>query len=593
MMREDAQDPHGPLLSQDAPGPAANAAAAKVTAKVTAMAAATLAILSAFLIGCYQTKPGDVAGGGGVETTGGAIASISGSLTGARVRLIPASYDPLGAGAFPDSLETRTREDGTFLFRGVAPGTYNLDVWQPGDGTRAFRTGITVTKDVSSTLPVDTLREPCRARLHLEGVHRGFIFQTGTANKRKLEYVEADSATLVLDSLPVGTLPPISLADSVAVSGPSPSVPLTDSLKTVAGGLIEPAAYTSWAHQGTWSIDTSGAGEAWIRSAGDYPVAVRLSNPGFDFTQAMANGEDLRFADADGNALPYAIERWDAGAGKAAVWVNLKRAGIRAVGGAFRMYWGKTGAIAMGRSEAVFDTALGFTCVWHLSETGNNKKNGYADATATQLGGWGTEMVADDPESGLVAGAQIFDGKSRNIRMDNAPLAWKGAFAASAWIEPGFGSGDDMDRVILARWEENQSSGFVLQYSPGVKGLRLILGMASPARIFTLDAPNLAFNQGDWHHVAATFDGKTASLYWDGSLLAQQSPGSAAIADNFRDLLIGAKGDPDPNLAETQFFLGRIDEVRILRTVNNPDWIQMDYRTQRPGSTALHMEGNR
>ncbi|MDQ3002265.1 MAG: DUF2341 domain-containing protein [Fibrobacterota bacterium] len=536
-------------------------------------------LLAAILAGCFQFKSAEVAGGGGVETTGGAIASLSGNLKGARVRMIPADYNPLLSDVFPDSLETTTRDDGTFSLKGLPPGAYNLDVWQPGDDTRLFLAGISVVKGVSATLPVDTLRASSRVRLHLESVKRGILFQPGTANQRRLDYVEADSVTLILDSLPSGTLPPIYLADSATQPAP---IRLTDSLKTLPGATSVPGAFTLWSHQGIWSIDSAVAAQTMTDGAGDYPILLRLSKPDFDFTEALPNGGDVRFSDADGNALASEIESWDAAAGIAAVWVGLKRSGGKA-DRKILMHWGKADAAAPDWIGPVFDTAAGFVGVWHFSEAGNNRKNGYQDATQTGLDGWGTSMIQDSATAGLIAGSQYFDGLDGSIRMDDGPLGWTGAMMVSAWVSPGFDSGESRNRVFLSRWEEKNSAGFWLEYAPDIKGVRFGLGLAAPGKIFTVDAPGIVFTQDSWHHVAAAYDGITAILYWDGVEVARSVHGPAAMVENIRDLLIGAKGNVNPDLAEIQFHLGRMDEVRIYRTVKGPGWISLDYQTQKPG----------
>lgn len=543
-------------------------------------------LLAGCLAGCFQSKPTEVAGGGGVETTGGQIVSLNERSEGARVRMIPASFDPVAVDAFPDSLQTITLPDGRFSFKGLTPGLYNLDIWQPGDGTRLFRAGVSVVAGSSLEIPVDTLRAPCRIRLSLEGAGTGFVYQSGTATKRKVEPKDADSGSLTLDSLPSGTLPPFFLVDPV--SNPVPRR-LTDSLRIAPGSVNELADFGLWAHHGAWRIN---AGPSGMKLSGDvlgYPLLLRLTQANFEFTESMPNGEDIRFSDSKGARLPFEIERWDAASRKAEIWVGLKRLAA-ADSQEIRMHWGKADAKAAGRSEEVFDTAFGFVDAWHLAESGNTKKNGYRDASPTGLGGWGTLMAPDPADSGLIAGAQLFGGDGGNIRMDPAPLGWTGALMVSAWISPGFGTDENKNHVFLARWEAKDSAGFWLEYAPDIHGLRLALGLAAPGKIFTVDAPNLAFAKAEWHHVAAAYDGKEATLYWDGRMVAKASPGPAPLADNPRDFLIGAKGDVDPALAEIQFFKGRMDEVRIYRALRSPDWLMLDYLTQKPGAGTVIWE---
>ena len=59
------------------------------------------------------------------------------------------------------------------------------------------------------------------------------------------------------------------------------------------------------------------------RMSRHYPLAVLLDKSRFDFSQARADGADIRFFDAGGKALPHAIELWDRASGSAAIWVLL------------------------------------------------------------------------------------------------------------------------------------------------------------------------------------------------------------------------------------------------------------------------------
>jgi len=54
----------------------------------------------------------------------------------------------------------------------------------------------------------------------------------------------------------------------------------------------------------------------------DYQVLVALS--GSDFSgEAQADGDDIRFTDADGRELSYWIEEFDAGSERAMIWVKV------------------------------------------------------------------------------------------------------------------------------------------------------------------------------------------------------------------------------------------------------------------------------
>jgi len=69
-----------------------------------------------------------------------------------------------------------------------------------------------------------------------------------------------------------------------------------------------------------------------------------------------------------------------------------------------------------------------------------------------------------------------------------------------------------------------------------------------------VSAPSLT--NGAWHHVAATYDGVTRSIYADGVLLASDTPTGLAVATT-SNITIGTSNN------YSEFFNGSIDEVRI------------------------------
>ena len=63
----------------------------------------------------------------------------------------------------------------------------------------------------------------------------------------------------------------------------------------------------------------------------DYQVLVALAGDDFP-EEAQADGDDIRFTDADGVNLRYWIEEFDAGSERAMIWVKMPE--IAANGGA-------------------------------------------------------------------------------------------------------------------------------------------------------------------------------------------------------------------------------------------------------------------
>lgn len=80
-----------------------------------------------------------------------------------------------------------------------------------------------------------------------------------------------------------------------------------------------------------------------------------------------------------------------------------------------------------------------------------------------------------------------------------------------------------------------------------------------------------ALNDGNWHHVVATFDGTTAKLYVDGIEEASAIPSIAVNTTLTTDFLIGSRTD----LMDVKLFEGAIDEVRFWNDVRTPQEIDL------------------
>src|SRR5204862_7837805 len=72
-------------------------------------------------------------------------------------------------------------------------------------------------------------------------------------------------------------------------------------------------------------------------------------------------------------------------------------------------------------------------------------------------------------------------------------------------------------------------------------------------------APN-----GQWIHLAGTYDGTAARLFVNGALVASVPASGAILIDASRPLLIGA-GQNDSTSAVHEAFSGRVEDVRVYR----------------------------
>ena len=105
-------------------------------------------------------------------------------------------------------------------------------------------------------------------------------------------------------------------------------------------------------------------------------------------------------------------------------------------------------------------------------------------------------------------------------------------------------------------------------YTGGSGGLQFYVGSAS-TWVGSPDAGDSLWN-GNWHHIAGTYDGSMVRLFVDGEEVGMGTSATPTIAYDGGDLYIGHYC---PYYNYPTCFLGLIDEVRIWNTALSPDTI--------------------
>ena len=132
-----------------------------------------------------------------------------------------------------------------------------------------------------------------------------------------------------------------------------------------------------WSYRKAVTLDTSPSGINVSGAIGRTVVLVRLHSGNFTFTDAMPNGADIRFVDADNKTpLPFHIEKFDATNGLATAWVSVPNL----TGGEKHVIWlyfGNKTAPVGSDEKGTFDPD--YMAVFHFGE---NPGQPSADSTA-------------------------------------------------------------------------------------------------------------------------------------------------------------------------------------------------------------------
>lgn len=176
--------------------------------------------------------------------------------------------------------------------------------------------------------------------------------------------------------------------------------------------------------------------------------------------------------------------------------------------------------------------------------------------------------------AGKVGQAFSFDGVDDFVRVPDAPnLGEFSAVTIEAWIK----TLNPADQDIVAHFDVlNPHPGFLfgLATTPGDTGVLHFFVAddttpASKSSVGTVD-------DGEFHHVAVTYDSQTVKFYIDGVLDSMQSFAAPIVmGDPTNDLHIGVDTNalPGPINGPVRFFNGLIDELGIFNRVLSADEI--------------------
>jgi hypothetical protein len=184
----------------------------------------------------------------------------------------------------------------------------------------------------------------------------------------------------------------------------------------------------------------------------------------------------------------------------------------------------------------------------------------------------GVEWVAGGHRGG---GAEFGPGESRISVPNNASLN-PPRFTLSAWIKTT--RRDAIWRRIFDKgiWHEAGGlDGYALTMGGDVNN-RSYRGLVFIQVLMGSPNSNRQVTDGEWHHVAGTFDGSTLLVYLDGTAMGQEHV-NTPLGANPHDLTIGNLSVPRPDEPDKTGFIGTMDDVMMFNRVLSADEVRQLY----------------
>lgn len=537
-----------------------------------------LLFVIAMLFGCSNVAGPGGEGNGSETTARGVIIDSTGTpAAGVPVHLLPEAYNPVTGDTLSPEWSTVSNSRGEYHLSGISAGTFAIEAGSVLAATKVLVKGIEITgKKEEMQLDTCTMRKTGTVVVQLtsQTVHDGdYIYVPGTSSYSVIATGDRALQQAVIHNVPSGEFNNIIL---VASADSSATNLLDDTIKLGAGDTVN-TAYFRWNHHRTITLNTSASGADIQGNVANFPVLIRLDNSNFNFAEAAAGGQDLRFTNVEGKLLPYEIERWDAALHTAEIWVTVDiiRGGNSSQ--CIVMYWGNPDAPAISSSSAVFATTDGFTGVWHLGEATSPVK----DATTNSYNG---KMFGDQHQApGYIGFGQRFDGDASYSEIPNVTNPDTSGITVSAWIKL---SAIKKRQTIISKsrgglpsatygWlvtlDENGALQAFASSDTGTWGRPHTFVLTSPVNIVDTN----------WHHVAAIINrtgNNNCYLFIDGVDVTN------ATADEITT--VGSINSPNPVRIGAEGgggypWNGLLDECTVSYRVRSTDWVKLSYMNQR------------
>jgi len=322
------------------------------------------------------------------------------------------------------------------------------------------------------------------------------------------------------------------------------------------------AQYPGWKHSGSLYVVTTpdGANLPASVSVEGFPLLVRLNKDWFNFSQAKAHGEDVRFASATGAPLAYEIDDWNPTAGTASIWVRLPTLQGN-THQEIKMYWGKADAASESRGRAVFNESNGYLSVFHLG-----------DSVQDEVGNLEAKDTGTTAAAGVIGKSRRFvAGKGINCgeKITTFPTG-ASPHTSEVWIRPKKANAQPI------AWGNEQAQGKVTMLFVSPPHVRMDCYFSAG----NVEAKT-SLAMSEWIHVVHTYKVGESRLYVNGVLDGENKTTGGPL--NLRTpgrMYIGG-------WYNNYQFVGDIDEVRISQVTRSADWVRLEYENQKPLQTLV------
>lgn len=558
------------------------------------LCASILAVVGIVAVGCGEAQMGGSSYETGNALAGRVVDSNGIPQAGVEVRIRPYWHVGDGTAVEPDASEgifdLETDGQGRFKASSIPVGEYRIEA-------KGCRSGAFAARFIGSSSGANLIGDLELGRL---GVIVGRVSLPPGCPRAVVQVYGSDRAILTevdgsfsLTGMSAGMTRVRAIrSDSLVVLGEAQTEVASDSTEdvgTLSGSSEDPA---TWRHALEVVVNTGSEGITTNEPVADLPVMLRLDSSLFP-DGASSDGSDLRVVDASGRRVPMELSEWDPVALRARIWVRIDTIFPNDASRKIRVLWGRAGSVTASAPVAVWDTARGWSGVWHLSEIFRDSLGRVRtpDATAWKLDGILTGANREQVQEGVIS-SHRFDGASDLLRIGGASTEFGiRPFTLEMWILTG-----TKGVAILNKGASSRDQGMRQLYLGGATPSVQTLGW-HPSLFLRPDTTRTQFgfhslpmDSGRWTHLTVRMvPSKTNSLeikvdwFLDGKW-SDSATTLCKVADRPGDSL-GVGGVLADGVGRP--FGGWLGELRVSKVARSDAWIRLSEAAQTPGNRLV------
>ena len=328
----------------------------------------------------------------------------------------------------------------------------------------------------------------------------------------------------------------------------------------------------------------------------DFPVLLEITDVNLKHVSLGGKvenkmGYDVVFADEKNKQLDHEVVDYDPTVGKYVAWVKVP-ALYATVDTKIKMFYGGASITKdPSDSKGVFNS--NYESVWHMDNdpSSSDLEDAVNNNDAKDYGG----MDANDLVSGKIGMAIDFDGKNDYLAIEGKRYKKKGAIkhlTVTGWLKTTFNHTTYSKNWSMLDFDRSEYFNvYVHGDGRAAFSTRGSGEKASSTGIDDFFAGNQGqLNDGDWHHIAAVYDGTNKYLYIDGALAGTKNNphlgaklGTGATRYGF--IGDGSEASSVNGKRNNIYYEGQYDEIRFSETAFSPDWIATEYTNQSSPTT--------